>query len=257
MDHDGNYIDVSDEYERLRGFKKEEFLKMNFAYVLQNEKDYNYSMGILKQFQKSNVHSNVLTLIDDFSNYIHLNEVVTKYNTFVYTLSFGQILYRRLDGKVNVLLGSMHLEPLAKYIMNSLLRNNIPKSHFDNLSKSVTHVISEIERYRNEKLGKESKIFKIYENMSVGCIICKVQKSDLILIFANKKMLHLRNVYGQSLQVMINQRAWETIKRFVMFRLPFVEVCGQLLGSAMYKLMGHWYGNYVVFYCYSQFVIEN
>lgn len=165
------------------------------------------------------------------------------------------ILNRCFDGSAKNILGiSMELEKLGTYLLNAIKSSLIDKEIFQPLIESLENISKFIFEHVRKKNGPYRKL----DLLSIGCIVCKIRATDLVIVFANKKSRELgivdKKCIGQSLKTIIspnqNGDTWKAIKFFAQNRLPCLE-CIVKCGNQSYKMLGHWLKNEAVFQLYN------
>src|SRR5690606_11193989 len=118
------------------------------------------------------------------------------------------------------------------------------------LTDSLIEITENIRKHKQEK-SFESKRFQHFNNMNIACIVCKLQLSEMIIIFGNKKInqLGLQNIVGKNLKTVLDNQSFEKVEKFVNQKLSFVEFVGQFsTASHVFRIHAFWMGQYIVFH---------
>src|SRR5690606_34114717 len=185
-----------------------EHVKMHYKEILVTS-DYLFASGLHRQFLKGEISSFPL-----------FTEVVKRKPNQckgVFALSSVSILDREPDGSLNnFIIASINSEMLVEMISNCCTLENWDIESLEPLTDSLTEIAENIRKHKQEK-SFESKIFQQFENMNIACIVCKLQLSEMIIIFGNKKLNHfgLQNIVGKNLKMVLDSNSFEKVEKFV------------------------------------------
>lgn len=179
-----------------------------------------------------------------------------------------RIMQKDEEGRAKYLVSILlEVNTLAKYLSQNISRSVISRGGYDLesltlVANSFSKIVNVIKGETNQQSSQEAddiNSFQIFDELSIGCIVCKKQSNDLVIIFANKKVQEFGttpNALNGALfrnVVQIEQKSgneWSLMDQFIAQKIPSVEYLGQFNYKAKFKAMGHYSGNYIVFNLY-------
>lgn len=172
------------------------------------------------------------------------------------TISSITTLRRDFDGSAKYILSlNMELERMGNYILNAYTTSIIDRGSIQPLTESLDN----ISKFIREHVRKNTGHYKMLDSLNIGCLVCKKQTMDLMIVFANRKSFELgildQQCIGKSLTTVIlpdqNGHCWKAIKLFAQNMLPCLE-CIVTCGNQSFKMLGHWLKNEIVFQLYNK-----
>lgn len=174
----------------------------------------------------------------------------TKEGTKKLSLCFASVLQREYDGTVKSSASAL----IDLLLLNKILEEHkrIPQPNLQSLSNVLQTSIQYIQEYLEEKISVDIRKFKVFENMSIGCIICRQNALELIIVFVNQKCrdFGVHNVLNKGLTEVMKLQPLMKLESFVVNRLPTISVRGRFLNNSiqdLFQLQGYWMSKYAVF----------
>src|SRR5690606_30999951 len=168
-------------------------------------------------------------------------------NKYKLSIVCATVIQRDLNGGVkSIFTFNIDLERLSYYLLNSFKNTNIQLCQLNNLKDALSKIVEAINQ---EKQSNEYSKFKLYDNSSVGYIICKKSNSELFIIYSNQriKSFGILNIVNKNLYQVLHLSSWDVINMFLRNNLNCTSFYGQLLGCSMvFKITMYWMGKYVV-----------